>query len=139
MGRMPSGKSALIMWLAADPDIAEIVSGRVGTDLSATLPAIRVTLVDGSPQVTGETNYARPELQVDCWAASAAAADRLMWTVVDRLPTIRGTTWTPSGGAPACYVSGADIVLGPVEDYDEATGSYRQYADVALHVHHPVP
>jgi hypothetical protein len=136
--RMPSGKSALIMWLAADPDIAAITT-RIGTDLDPTLPAIRVTLVDGQPTVTGETNYARPQLQVECWGRSAVDADRLMWTVIEKLPALRQTTWTPSGGAPAVYVSGFDVTLGPVEDYDEATSNYRQYCDVELHVHHPVP
>jgi hypothetical protein len=137
--RMPSGKSALIMWCAADPDVNAIIGGRVGTDLDVTLPAIRISLVDGGPDVTGETNYARPQLQVECWARSAVEADRLMWTLVEKLPTIRGTTWAPSGAAPAVYVSGASITLGPVEDKDDPTNSYRQYADVELHVHHPVP
>ena len=135
--RFPSGKAALIMWLVADPDVNLIVAGRVGTDLAGTLPAIRVSLVDGRPEVGGENNYARPELQVECWAASASGADALMWTVVEKLPTLARTTWTPAGGAPPVYVSGLDVILGPVEDYDDATGAYRQYADVELHVHHP--
>lgn len=137
--RMPSGKAALIMWCAADPDVNAQITGRVGTDLDATLPAIRITLVDGSPTVAGETNYARPQLQIECWGRTAVEADRLMWTLIEKLPTIRQTTWTPSGGAPAVYVSGADVVLGPVEDKDDPTDSYRQYMDVELHVHHPVP
>lgn len=136
--RFPSGKSALIMWLSADPDVT-VITPRIGTDLDATLPAIRVTLVDGQPTVTGENNYAMPQFEVECWGRSAVDADRLMWTVIEKLPTIQGTTWTPSGGAPAVYVSGVSITLGPVEDYDDPTSAYRQYCDVELHVHHPVP
>lgn len=135
--RFPSGKSAVIMWLVADPDVAAIIAGRVGTDLDPTLPAIRVTLVDGSPTVTGENNYARPQLELECWARSAVDADRLMWTVIEKLPTIRGTTWSPSGGAPPVYVSGVEVVLGPVEDRDDTSDTFRQYTDVQLDVHHP--
>lgn len=126
----PDGVGAIIAWLRAQSDVAAITP-RVGTKLAGTLPAIRVSLVDGNPETTGELNAAHPTLQVECWANDPAGADLLMRTVTAALPSIRWGTW---GGT---YVSGAYLDLGPIMSDDPDTAAYRQLADVVLDVHNP--
>lgn len=85
---LPSAAGLLVAGLKADPDLTAIHGGRVGTRLNATLPAIRVQRIGGSPSELWED---RPLMQVDCWATDEGMADRLVRTVVAALPTLRGT------------------------------------------------
>jgi hypothetical protein len=89
---LPSAAVVMVAWLKANPDLAAIHGGRVGTKLNATLPAIRVQRVGGVP---AEPWRDAPVMQVECWAADEGAADLLARTVVAALPTLRGTY--PSG------------------------------------------
>jgi hypothetical protein len=78
----------MVAWLKANPDLAAIHGGRVGTKLNATLPTIRVQRVAG---VAPEPWRDEPVVQVECWAETEGAADLLARTVVAALPTMRGT------------------------------------------------
>lgn len=93
---LPSAETVTIAWLKANTDLLAIHGGRVGSKLNATLPAIRVQRIGGSPVETWED---RPLLQVEAWAADQTTADTLARTIVAVLPTIRaayasGRVWT---------------------------------------------
>ena len=77
----------MIAWASAQPDLAALHGGRVGTRLHATLPAIRVQRVGGVVPEPWEDN---PLIQVECWGASEGPADTLARTFVAALPQFRG-------------------------------------------------
>jgi hypothetical protein len=85
---LPSAAVVTVAWLKANPDLAAIHGGRVGTKLNATLPAIRVQRIGGT---TPDVYEDQPVMQVECWAESEGAADLLARTVVATLPSVRGT------------------------------------------------
>lgn len=85
---LPSAEVASVSWAKAQTDLAAIHGGRVGTKLNATLPAIRVQRVGGSPVDPWED---RPLVQWECWAADQGAADLLVRTLVAALPLFKGT------------------------------------------------
>jgi len=85
---LPSAEVASVAWAKAQPDLVPLHGGRVGTRLNATLPAIRVQRVGGSPVDPWED---RPLIQWECWAADQAAADLLVRTLMAALPSFRGT------------------------------------------------
>ena len=84
---LPSAAVVLVAWAKGNAALAAIHGGRVGTKLNATLPAIRVQRIGGTPVETYED---QPILQVECWAADEGTADLLARTVVAALPTARG-------------------------------------------------
>jgi hypothetical protein len=130
----PDSVGCVIDFIRRQSDMAALVGGaspRVSTRLSGTLPAIRVTLVDGGPDTTGEFGGAHPTVQVECWANDPATADLMMRTFTAALPQVKGGTW---GGV---YVSGARVDLGPIMSDDPDTTAYRQLTDVILDVHNP--
>jgi 3-deoxy-D-arabino-heptulosonate 7-phosphate (DAHP) synthase class II len=131
----PDGVGAMIAWMRQQSDVAGSAGGtgsaRIGTRLSATLPAWRLTLVNGDPETTGENNAAHPTIQVEAWANDPAAADLMMRTFTAALPLIRWGTWAGT------YVSGAYVDLGPIMSDDPDLSSYRQLVDVILDVHNP--
>jgi hypothetical protein len=83
---LPSAPEILIDFLEAQPDLAAIHGGRVGTRLASTLPAVRVQRVGGTPLEVWED---RPSMQVECWAANEDAADTLVRTLLAVLPEFR--------------------------------------------------
>lgn len=139
MARFPSGVQALIAWVRANTEVGAIIgsgaNARVGVDLDATLPAIRVQLINGHPQVEGESITAAPVIQVECWGRSTAEADKLMWTLIGNLPSMRGTTWTTNG--LVTYIAWVGVQLGPLVSDDESTGEFRQLVDLELSVYVP--
>lgn len=84
---LPSAEVAAVTWGKAQTDLAAIHGGRFGTKLNATLPAVRVQRIGGSPVDPWED---RPLLQFECWAADQGTADVLARTLVAALPTFRG-------------------------------------------------
>lgn len=90
---LPSAAGLMVTGLKADPDLAAIHGGRVGTKLNATLPAIRVQRIGGSPSDLWEDN---PLMQVECWAATEGVADQMTRTVVAALPSLRTAVY-PTG------------------------------------------
>src|SRR3954470_15206486 len=85
---LPSAPVLTVAWLKANPDLAAIHGGRVGTKLNSTLPAIRVQRIGGTvPDVYED----QPVLQVECWAADEATADLMVRSVGALLPAVRGT------------------------------------------------
>jgi hypothetical protein len=95
---LPSAAALTVAWLKANVDLAPIHGGRVGTKLNATLPAIRVQRVAGSPP---EPWRDEPVMQIECWAADEGTADLLARTVIAALPTIRkagSLTYTVDSG-----------------------------------------
>lgn len=84
---LPSAEVAAVAWGKAQSDLAVIHGGRVGTKLNATLPAIRVQRVGGSPVDPWED---QPLLQFECWATDQATADLLARSLIAALPTFRG-------------------------------------------------
>ena len=139
MSRFPSGVQAFVAWARSNSDLASLIGGstgpRVGVDLDATLPAIRVQLISGNPEVSGESLAARPVIQVECWGRSTAEADQLMWTLIGALKTLRYTTWTSNG--LVTYVAWVDVQLGPLVSDDEPAGAFRQLVDLELSVYVP--
>lgn len=85
---LPSAAVLTVAWLKAQPDLAAIHGGRVGTKLNAILPAIRVQRVGG---ISRDTYEDQPLVQVECWGADEGTADLLARTVVAVLPQVRGT------------------------------------------------
>lgn len=86
---LPSAAAMVVAGLKADPDLAAIHGGRVGTKLHATLPAIRVQRVGGTvPEVWED----QPVMQIECWAPDEGAADLLVRTVLAVLPSLRGAS-----------------------------------------------
>lgn len=133
---IPSGVSVFVAWARTQPDMAAIHGGRVSSRTSATLPAVRVTLVDGNPEVTGEYNAAHPLIEVECWASTPEVADQLMRTLIAALPDLTGSRVTlPSGGS--AFVSSVAVDLGPIVQDDPDTGEYRQLIDIMIGVHNP--
>jgi hypothetical protein len=130
----PDGVGAFIAWIRGTPDIAGMIGGaaaRIGTRLAGTLPAMRVSLVNGNPETTGENNAAHATIQFEVWANDPATADVIMRTITAALPTIKGGTWA------GAYVSGVYLDLGPIMSDDPDTSAYRQLADVVLDIHNP--
>lgn len=84
---LPDAEAALVAWLKAHPDLAAIHGGRVGTKLNATLPAVRVTRVGGTPD---DPWLDLPLVQVEAWAATSTAAMDLARSVVAAMPDVRG-------------------------------------------------
>lgn len=84
---LPSAVGVFISWCKNNTDLAAVHSGRVGTKLNATLPAIRVTRIGGIPEQ--EVWQDRAELQVECWAADDPTAELLARQVLAALPTVR--------------------------------------------------
>jgi hypothetical protein len=84
---LPSAEVAAVAWAKAQPDLTPLHGGRVSTKLNATLPAIRVQRIGGSPADPWED---QPVVQFECWAADQGAADLLARSLVAALPTFRG-------------------------------------------------
>src|SRR5215213_817571 len=84
---LPSAEVAAVAWAKTQPDLAPLHGGRVGTKLNATLPAIRVQRIGGSPVDPWED---QPAVQFECWAADQGGADLLVRSLVAALPTFRG-------------------------------------------------
>lgn len=84
---LPSAPALTVAWLKGNPALAALHGGRVGTRLNATLPAVRVQRIGGTPPDTYED---QPVLQVECWATDEGTADLLVRTVVAELPSARG-------------------------------------------------
>lgn len=84
---LPSAPKAAVVWAKAQPDLAAIHGGRVGTRLHAARPAVRVVQIGG--QVV-HPREGRPLLQFECWASDEDTADTLARTLVGALPTFRG-------------------------------------------------
>jgi len=80
---LPSAVAAFVAWAKAQTDLAAIHSGRVGTKLNATLPAMRVQQLGGAPD--GYENVDEPLLQAECWAADDVAAELFVRTLVAAL------------------------------------------------------
>jgi hypothetical protein len=85
---LPSAPGVFIAWCKTNTDLAAVHGGRVGTKLNATLPAVRVTRIGGTPDQ--ESWQDTPELQIECWATEDPAAELLSRQVVAALPTLRG-------------------------------------------------
>jgi hypothetical protein len=93
---LPSAEVVFISWASAQADLAAIHGGRVGTKLNATLPALRVSRIGGSPPDPWRDE---PVIQVECWAATQGSADLLARPVVAALPELRfivstGRAWS---------------------------------------------
>lgn len=84
---LPFAEQVTIAWLKANTDLLALHGGRVGTNLNATLPAVRVSRVGGTPPEMWED---APSIQIECWAATQIAAWTLTSTALAALPTIRG-------------------------------------------------
>lgn len=89
MTLLPDAEVMFIAWAKANAALLALHSGRVGTKLNATLPALRVTRVGG---VASEHYQDDPSLQVEAWGADQGAASLLARTVVEQLTAIRHTT-----------------------------------------------
>lgn len=133
---VPSGVTVFVAWARAQTDLAAIHGGRVASRTSATLPAMRVSLIDGNPQVTGENNRADPVISVECWDTTPEGADRLMRTLIAALPQLAASAVALPGGGSA-FVSSVGIDLGPLVSDDPDTGENRQLVDLVLGVHNP--
>lgn len=105
---LPDAETVLVTWATANSDIIALVSGRVGTKLNGTLPAIRVTRIGDPPRDPWEDDA---NLQVECWAANSVAASLLVRTVLAALPTIRNTS--VSGGRVYTYSIGSGPFYSP--------------------------
>ena len=84
---LPSAEAVLVAWLKAHPDLTPLHGGRVGTKLNATLPAVRVARVGGTPE---EPWLDLPLVQVEAWAADQTAADTLARSIIAAMPDVRG-------------------------------------------------
>lgn len=111
---LPSAAALTVALLKSDSDLSAITGGRVGTKLNATLPAIRVQRIGGTPDEYDGTDA--PSMQVECWAADEATADRLVRTLIAVLPTFRHR----------------DVTGGRVYTYDVTSGPYWAPDDPAL-------
>jgi hypothetical protein len=107
---LPSAEAVMVGWAKAQTDLAAIHGGRVGTRLASTLPAIRLQRIGNSPPEWWQDDAS---LQVECWAADQATADRLARTFVAALEDIRNMTVT--GGKVYTY----EITSGPFWSPDD--------------------
>lgn len=94
MTLLPDAEALLIAALKAQTSVSSLCGGRVGTRLSGTYPAIRVTLLGGPARVV--ENTAQPELQVECWGNGAGGdaetqASDLARNVEAAVLVLRGT------------------------------------------------
>lgn len=85
---LPSAVGVFIAWCKTNTDLAAVHAGRVGSKLNATLPAVRVQRIGGTPDQ--ESWNDEPELQVECWAADDPTAELLSRQVIAAMPTLRG-------------------------------------------------
>jgi hypothetical protein len=119
---LPDAEVLVIGFLASHPDLNPLISDRVGTDLDARLPAIRVTRLSRPPRQDWEDN---PELQIDCWAETQEEASVLARTVVSVLPDIVGVHVE---GAVRSY----EVILGPFWSPDPDANYARYLVDAAF-------
>lgn len=86
---LPADDEAIaVSFFKAQTDINALVGGRVATSLNATLPALRVGRIGGTPPDTYED---QPVLQIEAWDATRTGAKLLIRSVVAALPSMRGT------------------------------------------------
>jgi hypothetical protein len=71
MSLLPDAEALLIAALKAQPSVTALCGGRVGTRLSGTYPAIRVTTLGGGESVA---DTGSPDLQVECWGDGTGSA-----------------------------------------------------------------
>jgi hypothetical protein len=121
---LPSAEVVFVAWAKAHTALLALHSGRVGTQLNATRPCLRVQRL-GRPQIDRWEDA--PELQVEAWATSETSADQLIRTVVAALPDIRGTR-------TGARISGYEITLGPLYQPDEGTQLHRYLLDLVLYL-----
>lgn len=100
---LPSAPEILIDFLESQPDLLALHGGRVGTKLAATLPAIRVQRIGGTPPEPWED---QPSLQVECWG-NEDQSDTLVRTLIAVLPEFRHRAVT--GGRAHTY----EVTSGP--------------------------
>lgn len=132
---LPDAEALLIQALKATPEVSILCAGRIGTRLSGTFPAVRVTLLGGPPRpVTGTGS---PNLQVECWgngtdsAAEHQALDlaRAVEAAVESLPGVY-----TSGRIVAAW-SLSDLIHSP----DSGTSRERYLAQVGLVTQASIP
>jgi hypothetical protein len=113
---MPNAEAEFIDWAEDEATMLAIHAGRVGTKLSRTLPAIRVTRIGDPSPHHWQDNAA---LAVECWGNNQDEADRLLRTMIAALPDIRGRR------VPEGTIHTYEVTAGPYFVEDEQTGSVR--------------
>jgi hypothetical protein len=68
---LPDAEALLIAALKSQPAVTNLCGGRIGTRLSGTYPAIRITTLGGGESVT---DTGSPDLQVECWGDGTGSA-----------------------------------------------------------------
>lgn len=110
--------------LAGAAGVSTLVSNRIYPVLlpqSPTYPAISVQRISNSPQ-QGSTSVRETRYQVNCWAATYAAAQSAAAAVKATLEEYTATATTPR--------IKMSLVVNEMDDYDSETGVYRVIVEV---------
>lgn len=127
---MPSLEDGLYTFLAAQAGISALVGTRIYPLVApegAVMPCIVYQRIGGSRVVShsGDSELARPRIQVSAWAETYDEAKSIAEAVVAATSGYSGTWGSVSIGA-------VEVEDGP-DDYDEATRLYRKINDLIVY------
>lgn len=110
--------------MANNSGVSTLVSTRIyprKLPQTPTYPAISYQRISGTPQ-QGSTDLRNPRYQINCWATTDIGAEALANAVVALFEE-----YTHEVGAPGIKMT---EVVNHLDDYDDATKSYRNIVDV---------
>ncbi len=125
-------EQALTAYLKAHAALAALIGGRVYPQRlpqDPVLPAVTYTVISDPREHThaGPAGLAHPRVQLDAWAGTTSQAREVARELRRALDGYRGVM----GPAPGVRVDKA-LVVGGLDDYEEATGRARRSIDVML-------
>lgn len=127
MSLLPDAEALLIAALKARPEVVALCGGRVGTRLSGTYPAIRVTTLGGGDAVT---DTGTPNVQVECWGNGTDS------TAEHQASDMARTVHAAAGGLAGTYAPGRVVgswTFGlPLHSPDPTTFRERYIVTVGL-------
>jgi hypothetical protein len=89
MSADPEG--VLVAALAAKSSVVALCGGRIGTALSGTYPAVRISLVGGRSKPVDERSTKNPIVQWEAWGDTQGQAADLAREIDDQAEALRGT------------------------------------------------
>lgn len=122
MPLLPSAEALLIAALREQPPVTAICGTRIGTRLSGTYPAIRVTTLGGGESVEGTNS---PDLQVECWGNGGDPAAEIQASELSRV--VHSVALSSLRGAyGAGIIVGSWCYGGPLHSPDASTSPARE-------------
>jgi len=128
---IPPPTPVLIQELLGIEALTNEVGDRIGTDLEAPLPALRVALAGyQGGSATGWESM--PMFQVDVWAETEGQAEALAWHLVNYWPDASSHVLEQGGAISGRWIVQLPISLPPDDDGAKDTGYSRYMVTVGF-------